>query len=107
MDRQRWRSSALVRIPDSSRASREVRKKAISDIARRLRSASSLFRQEQLAGENIDEVHLADDDKPLDWNRRAARLPTLTSLQLLLRATVADDAEPTRLPISGVGATGT
>jgi hypothetical protein len=39
--------------------------------------------------------------------RRAARLPTLTSLQLLLRATVADDAEPTRLPISGVGATGT
>ncbi len=96
-----------MRIPDSSRASREVRKKAISDIARRLRSASSLFRQEQLAGENIDEVHLADDDKPLDWNRRAARLPTLTSLQLLLRATVADDAEPTRLPISGVGATGT
>jgi hypothetical protein len=79
----------------------------ISDIARRLRSASSLFRQEQLAGENIDEVHLSDDDKPVDWNRRAACLPTLTSLQLLLRAAVADDAEPTRLPISGVGATGT
>jgi hypothetical protein len=39
--------------------------------------------------------------------RRAACLPTLTSLQLLLRATVADDAEPTRLRISGVGATGT
>ena len=82
-------------------------KRANKRIARRLRSASSLFRQEQLAGENIDEVHLSDDDKPLDWNRRAACLPTLTSLQLLLRATVADDAEPTRLLISGVGATGT
>ncbi len=40
-------------------------------------------------------------------NRRAVCLPTLTSLQLLLRAAVADEAEPTRLPISGVGATGT
>ena len=56
---------------------------------------------------NIDEVHLSDDDKQLDWNRRAVCLPTLTLLQLLLRAAVADDAEPTRLPISGVGATGT
>jgi hypothetical protein len=33
-------------------------------------SASSLFRRKQPAGENMDEVHLADDDKPLDWNRR-------------------------------------
>jgi hypothetical protein len=39
--------------------------------------------------------------------RRAVCLPTLTSLQLLLRAAVADEAEPTRFPISGVGATGT
>jgi hypothetical protein len=27
---------------------------------------TSLFRREQLAGENIDEVHLTDDDKPLN-----------------------------------------
>jgi hypothetical protein len=46
-------------------------------------------------------------DKPLDWNRRAVCLPTLTSLQLLLRAAVADEAELTRWPLSGVAATGT
>ena len=63
---------------------------------------------EQLAGENIDEVHLSDDDKPLDLNTRAALLPTLTHrFRYCCAATVADDAEPTRLPISGVGANGT
>jgi hypothetical protein len=62
----------------------------------------------QLAGENIDEVHLSDDDKPLDQNTRAALLPTLTHrFRYCCAATIADDAEPTRLPISGVGANGT
>jgi hypothetical protein len=53
-------------------------------------------------------VHLTDDDKPLDQNTRAALLPTLTHrFCYCCASTVAGDAEPTRLPIWGAGASGT
>ena len=46
-----------------------------------------------------DNVHLADDDGPLPTSIRC--------FSYCCAATVADDAEPARLPVSGVGATGT
>jgi hypothetical protein len=57
--------SAVHPTTDIAKILRHVRFVPISDIARRPRGAY-FSRREQLAGENIDEVHLTDDDKPLD-----------------------------------------
>jgi hypothetical protein len=54
------------------------------------------------------EVHFPDDDRPPGQDSRAALLPTLKHrLSYCCAATVAGDSEPTRLPISGAGVSGT
>ena len=80
-----------------------------SHIARRLRDASSLFRRQQFTPENIDEVHLlTTTSRSTRIQRpRTCRLRYIASRVSYCCAATADDAEPTRLPISGVGATGT
>jgi hypothetical protein len=57
--------SGLTPQADTNRTGRHVRWVPISEIVRRPRGAY-FSRREQLAGENIDEVHLTDDDKPFD-----------------------------------------